>query len=177
MKFTPAPLDGSYIVDLDRHEDQRGFFARSWCAREFEAQGLSARLVQCNISWNRSRGTLRGMHYQTAPLAEAKLVRCVRGAIHDVVLDLRPDSATYRGHFGVELSAQNRLMIYVPEGVAHGFLTFDDDTEVLYQMSEFYDPEHAAGVRWDDPAFGIPWPSEVLVISDRDRTYPDFVER
>ena len=117
------------------------------------------------------------MHYQTAPLAEAKLVRCVRGAIHDVVLDLRPDSATYRGHFGVELSAQNRLMIYVPEGVAHGFLTFDDDTEVLYQMSEFYDPEHAAGVRWDDPAFGIPWPSEVLVISDRDRTYPDFVER
>jgi len=177
MKFTPAPLHGSYIVGLDKHEDQRGFFARSWCAREFEAQGLSARLVQCNISWNRSRGTLRGMHYQTAPLAEAKLVRCVRGAIHDVVLDLRPDSATYRGHFGVELSAQNRLMIYVPEGVAHGFLTFDDDTEVLYQMSEFYDPEHAAGVRWDDPAFGIPWPSEVLVISDRDRTYPDFVER
>ncbi len=177
MKFTPAPLDGSYIVDLDRHEDQRGFFARSWCAREFEAQGLSARLVQCNISWNRSRGTLRGMHYQTAPFAEAKLVRCVRGVIHDVVLDLRPDSATYRGHFGLELSAENRRLIYVPEGVAHGFLTLVDDTEVLYQMSEFYDPEHAAGVRWDDPAFGIPWPSEVLVISDRDRKYPDFVER
>ena len=177
MKFTPAPLDGSYIVDLDRHEDQRGFFARSWCAREFEAEGLSARLVQCNISWNRSRGTLRGMHYQAAPFAEAKLVRCVRGVIHDVVLDLRPDSATYRGHFGLELSAENRRLIYVPEGVAHGFLTLVDDTEVLYQMSEFYDSEHAAGVRWDDPAFGIPWPSEVLVISDRDRKYPDFVER
>lgn len=173
MKFRPSPLHGACVVELEKIEDERGFFARSWCTREFEEQGLNPRLVQCNVSWNRSHGTLRGMHYQTAPVAEAKLVRCVRGALHDVLIDLRPDSATYRRHFGVELSAQNRRMVYVPEGVAHGFLTLEDDTEVFYQMSEFYDPDHAAGVRWDDPAFGICWPSEVLVISDRDRTYPD----
>jgi dTDP-4-dehydrorhamnose 3,5-epimerase len=172
--FLPTALPGAFVVEMEKREDARGFFARSWCVREFEEHGLNPRLVQCNVSLNRAKGTLRGMHYQVAPFAEAKLVRCPRGAIHDVILDLRPDSPAYLGHVAVELSDANHRMLYVPEGCAHGFQTLADDTEVFYQMSEFYSPEHARGVRWDDPAFGLPWPSDERIIADRDRAYPDF---
>lgn len=176
MRFTETTVSGAFLVDLELHHDDRGFFARSWCAEEFARAGLNPRLVQCNVSWNRHRGTLRGLHYQRSPAAEAKLVRCTRGAIHDVILDLRPQSRTYLRHEAAKLSAENRRALYVPEGCAHGFLTLEDESEVFYQMSEFYNAEHAAGVRWDDPAFGIPWPGEVAVISERDRTYPDFLQ-
>lgn len=174
MIFKKTGLVGAYVVELEKHEDERGFFARSWCQREFEAQGLNSRLVQCNISFNARRGTLRGMHYQVAPFEEAKLVRCTMGAILDVIVDLRPDSQSHGRHIGVELNARNRRMLYVPEGFAHGFLTLEDESEVFYQMSEFYAPDHARGFRWNDPRFGISWPAEIEVISDRDRTYPDF---
>jgi len=174
MIFTETKLKGAYIIDIERLEDQRGFFARSWCQREFEAHGLNPRLVQCSISFNARKGTLRGMHYQTKPFEEAKLVRCTRGAIYDVMADIRPDSPTFRQYIGLLLTADNRLSFYVPEGFAHGFLTLEDNTEVLYQMSEFYAPDHGRGLRWNDPAFGIEWPSDVQVISDRDRSYADF---
>lgn len=170
-------LPGACIVELEPRADERGFFARSYCVREFEAHGLEPRIVQCNVSYNRHRGTLRGMHYQAAPHGEAKLVRCTRGAIYDVILDLRPESATFCQWRGVELRAEPGVparMLYVPVGFAHGYLTLEDDTEVFYQMSEFYSPEASRGVRWDDPAFGIEWPEPVRVISERDRTYPDF---
>jgi dTDP-4-dehydrorhamnose 3,5-epimerase len=174
MLFTETSLWPAFIVDVVRREDHRGFFARSWCQREFEARGLNARLVQCNVSHNRRKGTLRGMHYQVAPHSEAKLVRCTAGAIYDVIIDLRPESPTFRKYFGVVLSAENRRAVYVPENFAHGFLTLTDDSEVLYQMSEFYEPAAGRGVRWNDPAFGIVWPEEVAVISERDRDYPDY---
>ncbi len=167
-------MKGAFVVEPERHSDQRGFFARTWCRREFEERGLDPRLVQCNISFNHLRGTLRGMHYQASPFGEAKLVRCTMGAIYDAIIDLRPGSETYLRHFGEVLTAEDRKMLYIPEGFAHGFLTLQDRTEVHYQMSEFYSPDHARGVRWDDPAFGIRWPAEVAVISDRDRGYPDF---
>ena len=154
----------------------RGFFARSFCAREFTAHGLNPHIAQCNISFNRKRGTVRGLHLLRPPHAEAKLVRCTAGAIYDVVVDLRQASPTFRTHFGVELNARNRKALYVPEGVAHGFQTLDDDTEVFYQMSAFFVPAAATGVRWDDPGFGIEWPLAVTVISEQDRTYPDFQE-
>lgn len=154
--------------------DERGFFARTWCAEEFKEAGLDARLVQCSISFNARKGTLRGMHYQAVPIAETKLVRCTMGAIYDVVLDLRTESPTFRKWIGMTLSAENREMVYIPEGCAHGFLTLEDHSEVFYQMSEFYYPEAARGVRWDDPAFGIEWPGDVTVISERDRTLSDF---
>jgi len=162
------------VIEVERLTDERGFFARAWCQREFAEHGLNPRLVQCNISYNPRRGTLRGMHYQAVPHSEAKLVRCTRGAIYDVIVDLRSDSPSYLRHFGVDLTAEGREMLYVPEGVAHGFLTLEDETEVFYQMSEFYAPEAARGVRWNDPAFGIRWPIEVAVISPRDAAYPDF---
>lgn len=168
------PLPGAYLVELTPHQDERGFFARTWCQREFSEHGLNPRLVQCNLSYNRQRGTLRGMHYQAAPYEEAKVVQCTRGTIYDVIIDLRPDSSTFRQHLAVMLTAQARNMLYTPEGFAHGFLTLEDDTEIFYQISEFYAPEHARGVRWNDPAFGIQWPAEVNVISERDATYPDF---
>ena len=174
MIFLPTALPGAFVIEMEKREDARGFFARSWCVREFEEHGLNPRLVQCNVSLNRAKGTLRGMHYQVAPFAEAKLVRCTRGAIHDVILDLRPDSPAYLGHVAVELSDVNHRMLYVPEGCAHGFQTLADDTEVFYQMTEFYSPEHARGVRWDDPAFGLPWPRDERIIVERDRAYPDF---
>lgn len=174
MRFTETTLAGAFLVDLEPHRDERGFFARSWAVDEFERRGLNSRLVQSNVSWNRRRGTLRGLHFQRSPAAEAKLVRCTTGSIHDVILDLRPLSPSYLRHEGFELSAQNRRALYVPEGLAHGFLTLEDETEVFYQMSDFYSAEHATGVRWDDPAFGIRWPGQVEVISERDRTYPDF---
>jgi dTDP-4-dehydrorhamnose 3,5-epimerase len=172
--FSETALPGAWVVEPERLEDERGFFARSWCEREFGQRGLATRLVQCNVSFNKRRGTLRGMHYQAAPHQEAKLIRCTRGAIHDVIIDLRSDSPTFRRHVAVVLDADSRRMLYVPEGMAHGFQTLEDDTEVFYQMSEFYAPDHARGVRWDDPAFGIRWPEAERTISARDRSYPDF---
>jgi dTDP-4-dehydrorhamnose 3,5-epimerase len=173
--FTETKLQGAFILELDKREDDRGFFARSWCQKEFQAHHLNPRIVQCNISFNRMKGTLRGMHYQAAPLAEAKLVRCTAGALYDVVIDLRPDSPTYKQHVSEVLSAANYKMMYVPEGFAHGFQTLEDDTEIFYQMSEFYSPEYARGVRYNDPAFGINWMIGNPVIVDRDRNYPDFI--
>ena len=174
MIFIKTPLAGAYVIEPELLADVRGFFARTWCHREFEAHGLNPRLVQCNISFNRRKGTLRGMHYQEAPFAEAKLVRCTRGALHDVILDLRPASPTYRQHFAAVLTAENRKMLYVPEGCAHGFQTLEDDTEIFYQVSEYYAPDYARGVRWNDPAFAIPWPEDERTILDRDNSYPDF---
>jgi dTDP-4-dehydrorhamnose 3,5-epimerase len=174
MVITAATLPGAFVVDVERYEDERGFFARSWCQREFEAHGLNPRLVQCSVSRNHRKGTLRGMHYQVAPNAEVKLVRCTSGAIYDVIIDLRPDSPTFRQHLGVELSEENQRALYIPEGFAHGYLTLTDAAEIFYQMSEFYEPAAARGVRWNDPAFAIDWPGAVLVISPRDRDYPDF---
>ncbi len=174
MIFHETPLPGARVVEPERLTDERGFFARLFDPREFEARGLNPKVAQTSLSFNPRKGTLRGMHYQRAPFAEAKLVRCTRGSVHDVIVDLRKDSPAYRGHFGVVLDAESRRMLYVPEGFAHGFLTLTDDAEVTYQISAPYSPEHAAGVRWDDPAFGIRWPEAVLVINERDRTYPDF---
>ena len=175
MIFSEAPIRGAYVIDPERLEDERGFFARTWCRREFKAHGLNTELAQCNISFNHRKGTLRGMHYQSAPSAETRLVRCTSGAVYDVIVDMRPQSATFKRWFSVELTAVNHRMLYIPEGLAHGFLTLRNDTEVFYQMSEFYAPESARAVRWDDPAFGIEWPEKIQVISERDRSYPDFV--
>jgi len=174
MIFTETTLRGAFLIDIERHEDERGFFARSWCRREFEAHGLNPEIAQCNVSFNVRKGTLRGMHYQIEPSAEAKLVRCTRGALCDVIVDLRPDSPSFKQHVSEVLTAENRRMLFVPEGFAHGFLTLEDATEVLYQMSEYHVPERGRGFRWNDPAFGIAWPAEVVVISERDRDYPDF---
>jgi dTDP-4-dehydrorhamnose 3,5-epimerase len=174
MIFTETKLKGAYVVDIEILEDERGFFARSWCQREFEAHGLNPRLAQCNISFNTRKGTMRGMHYQAKPFEEAKLIRCTRGIIYDVIVDIRPDSPTFREYVGLLLTADNRRLLYAPEGFAHGFLTLDDSTEVFYQMSDFYSPDHAKGFRWNDPAFRIKWPADIQVISDRDRCYPDF---
>lgn len=174
MKFIQTALPAAFLVEPEPIADERGFFARTWCAEEFEAHGLNPRLAQCSISFNRRKGTLRGMHYQVAPFEEAKLVRCTRGALYDVVLDLRPASPTYLQHVTAVLSAQNRSMLYVPEGCAHGFQTLEDDTEVLYQMSVPYAPECSRGVRWNDPAFAIRWPADERTIIERDNSYPDY---
>ena len=174
MIFRETKLKGAFIVELERLEDERGFFARTWCQREFEAHGLNPRLVQCNVSFNKEKGTLRGMHYQTAPHAEAKLVRCTRGAIYDVSIDLRPGSPTFKQWLAVELTADNHRMLYMPEGFAYGFQTLEDNTEISYQMSEFYHPECAGGVRWNDPTFGIEWPIANPILSAKDQSYPDF---
>jgi dTDP-4-dehydrorhamnose 3,5-epimerase len=175
MIFGETPIEGAILIELERLADERGSFARTFSAEEFAAHGLETRVVQCNTSTNTRAGTLRGMHYQVPPYAESKLVRCVRGAIYDVVVDLRPDSPTYCAWYGVELSASNLRMLFIPVGLAHGFQTLEDDTEVLYQMSAEYSAEHARGVRWDDPAFGIEWPdADVRTIADRDRNYADF---
>jgi dTDP-4-dehydrorhamnose 3,5-epimerase len=175
MIFRETPIAGAVLIELDLLADERGSFARTFAAEEFEAHGLEARVVQCNTSTNVRAGTLRGLHYQVAPHAEAKLVRCVRGSIFDVVVDLRPESPTYCAWHGVELSGSNGRELFIPTGLAHGFQTLEDDTEVLYQMSEAYSAEHARGVRWDDPAFGIEWPEAgTRTISDRDRDYADF---
>jgi dTDP-4-dehydrorhamnose 3,5-epimerase len=174
MKLTELELSGAFLVDLEPIEDERGFFARSFCRQEFAARGLNPAVAQCNISFNRQRGTLRGLHYQAPPKAEAKLVRCTRGALYDVVADLRPDSPTYCRWSAVELSAENYQMLYIPEGFAHGFQTLRDDTELFYQMSEFYAPGSARGLRWDDPSFRIVWPLPITAVSERDRSYPPF---
>jgi len=174
MKFVPAGLPGAFRVELERVTDDRGFFARTWCAHDAEAHGLNPVVAQCNVSYTRRRGTIRGMHFQRAPRAEAKLVRCTRGTIADVILDLRPASPTYKRWQRFELSDTDRIALYIPEGLAHGFQALTDDAEVLYQMSEFYSPEHAAGVRWNDPAFGISWPLPDPILSPKDAAYPDF---
>jgi len=172
--FTPTPLAGAWIVDIERREDARGFFARTWCRREFEAQGLDAGLVQCSMSRNLRRGTLRGMHWQAAPHGEVKLVRCSRGAIWDVIIDLRAGSPTHARHFAAELTAENGRALYIPAGFAHGFVTLADDTDVVYQMSEFYEPGSGRGVRWNDPAFGIRWPIADPILHERDAGWPDY---
>jgi dTDP-4-dehydrorhamnose 3,5-epimerase len=174
MNFIESKLAGVYEVQIEPFPDERGFFARTWCEDQFRRQGLNSRLVQSSISFNTKKGTLRGMHYQVAPHAETKLVRCTQGSIYDVVIDLRPASTTFCHWVAVVLSAEKRNMLYVPEGCAHGFLTLQAQCEVFYQMSETYSLDCARGVRWSDPAFQIEWPAAVEVISERDRTYPDF---
>lgn len=174
MIFIETKLKDAFIIDPERMEDDRGFFARTWCRQEFLTHGLNPDLVQCNMSFNRKKGTLRGMHFQEAPHEEAKVVRCTMGAVYDVIIDLRPDSGTFTLWVGVELTAENRKMLFIPEGFAHGFLTLEDNTEVFYQMSEYYAPGAGRGVRWNDPVFDIAWPGEVSIISGRDATYPDF---
>ena len=174
MKFTHTHIPGVVVVDIEPLEDERGFFARSFCAEEFADQGLTTRFVQTNIAFNAGRGTLRGLHYQAAPKPEPKLVRCSRGALFDVAVDLRPESPAYGCWTGHELSAANRRALHIPEGCAHGLLTLEDDTEAFYLMGAAYDPACARGVRWNDPAFAIEWPFAPLVISERDAAYPDF---
>ena len=174
MRFTETPLPGSFVVDVEERRDERGFFARSFCAREFEAAGIAMPVAQCNVSFNARRGTVRGMHFQVAPATECKLVRCTRGAILDVIVDLRPSSRTHGRWYGVELTADNHRALYIPDGFAHGFQTLADDTEVFYQMSAVFSPDHARGVRWNDPAFGIHWPLDVTSISEKDTAYPDY---
>ena len=175
MRFVGTKVNGVYVIEIEKKEDERGFFARTFCQQEFEAHGLNPRTVQCSASFNRKKGTLRGMHYQVAPHAETKVVRCIAGAIYDVAVDLRPSSPTYKQWTALELSGHNRLSIYIPAGCAHGFQTLADNTEVYYQISEFYHPESARGVRWNDPAFGIQWPyEECRTLSERDGAYPDY---
>lgn len=177
MKFIETAIRGAYLVRMERAGDERGFFARTWCAQEFAAHGLSARLEQCSVSYNARRGTLRGMHYQAAPHQEAKLVRCTSGAIYDVIVDARAGSATLGKHVGVELARGADTMLYVPEGVAHGFVTLVDDTEVSYLISVAYEPRALRGFRWDDPALGIRWPLAPSSISARDASLPPFAAR
>jgi dTDP-4-dehydrorhamnose 3,5-epimerase len=175
MQFTETELTGVFVIDLERREDERGFFARAWCEEEFASHGLDTRVSQCNVSFNERRGTVRGLHYQAPPHAEVKVVRCTRGGIYDVIVDLRPESETFRRWVGVELTAENRRMVYVPEGFAHGYQTLEDRTETYYQVSVPYAPDAERGVRWDDPAFGIDWPEAAeRVISEKDRAWPDF---
>lgn len=174
MIFRDTGLAGAWLVEPEPHQDERGLFARIWCRREFGDRGLATDLVQASLSWSARRGTLRGMHYQAAPFEEVKLVRCVRGAIHDVIVDLRPASSTRGAHFAAELSADNRTAIYVPEGFAHGFQVLEDGSEVLYHMSAPHSADHARGVRWNDPAFAIDWPLADPILNERDRTYPDY---
>jgi dTDP-4-dehydrorhamnose 3,5-epimerase len=174
MNFLPLEVSGAFLIDPEPISDERGFFARLWCQRELEDRGLVGRIVQCSQSYNARAGTLRGLHYQLAPHAETKVVRCMRGAIYDVILDLRPASPTFRKFATIDLTSGNRRMTYVPEGCAHGFQTLEDGTEVLYLISEFYRPDHARGVRWDDPAFNISWPPGEKILNERDRSYPDF---
>lgn len=174
MRFIETELKGAFIIEPERLEDERGFFARSFCKNEFKEHGLNDNLAQCNISFNKTKGTMRGMHLQIPPKEEAKLVRCTMGAIYDVIVDLRKDSSTYKKHIGETLTPENRKMLYIPEGFAHGFITLKDNTEVFYQMSEFYAPDHAVGYRYNDPAFNIDWPIDIAVISERDRNYTDF---
>jgi dTDP-4-dehydrorhamnose 3,5-epimerase len=172
--FTETKLKDAYIIEIEKLEDTRGFFARSWCQKEFDKHGLVSTIVQANISWNKKRGTLRGMHYQIPPYEEVKLVRCSHGSIYDVIIDLRKDSPTYKQWLGVQLTADDHNLLYVPGGFAHGFQTLEDDTEVVYQVSQFYTPGAEAGLRCDDPTFNINWPLEVRVISDKDRNWPDY---
>jgi dTDP-4-dehydrorhamnose 3,5-epimerase len=174
MIFRETPLAGAWVLEPERIADERGFFARTYCRRDFAARGLDPAIAQCSVSFNHRRGTLRGLHFQAAPHEEVKLVRVTQGAVWDVIVDLRPESPTFRKHFSLVLSAESRHELYIPKGMAHGFQTLEDGTEVFYQISEPYAPESARGYRWDDPAFAIPWPEPVTVISDKDRGLPGF---
>ena len=174
MRFQELALSGAFVIELEQLADERGFFARTWCEREFSEHGLEPRLAQCSVSYNRSQGTLRGLHLQLPPRAETKVVRCTQGAIYDVLLDLRPASPSYGRWTAVTLSAENRRAVYVPRGCVHGFQTLADETNVDYQISEFYAPELARGVRWNDPRFAITWPQPASSMSARDMNYPDF---
>lgn len=174
MKLTSTPLSGAYLIDLEKREDARGFFARTFCEREFDQWGLETRFVQMNSSLSTRSGTLRGLHFQTSPMAEVKVVRCIRGSVWDCILDLREESATFGRWFGHLLSTENRTMMYVPKGFAHGFFTLEPESEVFYLVSAFYSASHERGVRWNDPAFTIEWPGQPVEISDRDRHHPDF---
>lgn len=174
MKLSETALAGAFVIDIEPREDSRGFFARTWCVHELAQHGLNTNVVQANMSYNRARGTLRGMHYQRPPYAETKLVRCTRGAIYDVIVDLRPDSSTFKRWIGVELSADNRRALYVPEGFAHGFVTLEDHSDVTYQVTAFYTPGAEGGLRYNDPAIGIVWPIPMAVISEKDAAWPDF---
>ncbi|NMG05386.1 dTDP-4-dehydrorhamnose 3,5-epimerase [Brasilonema sp. UFV-L1] len=174
MLLTQTSLQGAFLIDLEQRQDTRGFFARTFCQEEFSAHGLKSTIVQCNLAFNYKKGTLRGMHYQVAPATEVKLVRCTHGAIYDVIIDLRPESPTYKLHIGVELTAQNRRALYVPEMFAHGYQTLTDAAEIVYQMSEFYAPEYQSGLRYDDPAFGIEWPLPISEISQKDTCWSLF---
>jgi dTDP-4-dehydrorhamnose 3,5-epimerase len=174
VKFTETPLPGAYLIDLEKRGDERGFFARAFCVKEFGAVGLATQFVQVNNSLTAQKGTLRGMHYQLAPKAETKVVRCIRGSLYDLILDLRRDSPTFGKSFGAELSAENRRMLYVPKGFAHGFVSLVDDTEAFYFVDEFYAPDQERGVRWNDPRFKLEWPIPPAVLSDKDRSHRDF---
>jgi dTDP-4-dehydrorhamnose 3,5-epimerase len=174
MKFTETPLKGAFVIELEKRGDDRGFFARFFCEREYEQHGLNHGIVQINTSASKDRGTLRGMHYQLAPKAEDKIVRCIRGALLDVIIDVRPNSPTFKQHFKIELNPDNRTMLYVPKGFAHGFITLTEDTEALYLVTEYYSPERERGIRWNDPQFGISWPMQPVVVSGKDSAHPDF---
>ncbi|MHA6250226.1 dTDP-4-dehydrorhamnose 3,5-epimerase [Pontibacter sp. CAU 1760] len=174
MIFTETKLKGAFIIDVKRLEDERGFFGRSYCKREMEEHGLNTNMVQANVSYNKKKGTLRGMHMQVSPYEETKLVRCTRGAIYDVIIDMREDSETYKQWIGVELTADNYRMLFVPEGFAHGFITLEDNSDVTYNVTQYYTPGSERGIRWNDPAFNIEWPIEPQVISEKDQAHPDF---
>lgn len=174
MIFTETELKGAFVLELEKREDSRGFFARTFCEKEFEAHGLNTHVTQCNVAFNKRRGTLRGLHFQLQPYEEAKLVRCSRGTIYDVIVDLRRDSPTFKEWVAVELTADNRKTLYVPYGFAHSYQTLEDSTEIIYQVSQFYAPKYASGVRYNDPAFGIQWPLNITEISEQDRKWPDF---
>ena len=177
MLFRKTKLKGAFIIEVEKLEDHRGFFARTWCENELESHGLSHGFVQINNSFTYRSGTIRGMHYQVAPYEETKLFRCIRGAIFDVIIDLRKDSPTYMDWFGIELTADNRKMLYVPQGFAHGYQTLADNTEILYPVSQFYNPEAERGVRWNDPAFNIDWPEKnSITISEKDKNWPNFIK-
>lgn len=174
MIFTETPLKGAFVIDLERRSDHRGFFARTFCSKEFAAHGLKPTVAQCNLSFNHKRGTLRGMHYQTPPATETKLIRCMSGAIYDVIIDMRPDSPTYLSHFAIELTADNMCALYVPEMFAHGYQTLTDGAVVVYQVGEFYTPGYEQGLRYNDPTFNLEWPLPVIEISEKDQSWPLF---
>ncbi len=174
MKFTEIYLKGAYLIEVDKLEDERGFFGRLWCKKELEEYGLNTNIVQSNISLSKRKGTLRGMHFQKSPYQETKLVRCTKGAVYDVIIDLRPDSKTFKEWFGVKLTAENHKMIYVPENFAHGFLTLEEDSEVYYLVTQFYNKQAESGVRWNDSTFNIKWPLKVVEISEKDENHPNF---
>ena len=176
MRFTETPVTGAFLIEPDSRRDDRGWFSRVWCQREFAEHGLNGTFVQCNASFSRHSGTLRGLHYQTAPYAEAKLIRCLRGAIFDVIVDVRPESSTYLRWYGTQLTPDGYTMLYVPEGCAHGYLTLEDHSEVEYPVSQFYRPDAERGIRWNDPSFAIAWPQTTTrTISVKDQSWPDFV--
>lgn len=177
MIFTETKLKGAFVIDVERREDERGFFGRAWCKKEFEAQGLNSDAVQANISFNKKKGTLRGMHYQSAPFSENKIVQCTSGSLYDVIIDIRTDSPSFKQWVGVELTAESFRIIYVPKGFAHGFITLEDNTAVHYWVTQYHTPASEAGIRFDDPMFNIEWPLAPVLVSEKDRVHAPFVDR